>query len=71
MIHEYSVPTFVFFTVLLIGWYFISRVQTNARLKKLGDKPVLLPYKWPFGFDMLLEGIEVDSIMLPLTLVQS
>jgi hypothetical protein len=62
MLHEYSLPTVVFLAVLLIGWYIATRFKTETRLRKLGGKPPQVPYKYPFGFDMLWENIEVPVV---------
>ena len=55
----YSIPALPFLTVLLAGWYVTSLFRERAKAAKLGGMPVLLPYKWPFGWDTLLEIIRV------------
>lgn len=62
MIHErlYSVPALAFFSVLLIGWYIAAILQRRARLAKLGDRPPMVPYYLPFGWDTLFKTIEVQ-----------
>jgi len=62
MLHEYSLPLLVFFGVLSLGYYLTSRIQTHVRLRKLGAQPPTVPYRYPFGFDMLFEAIQVMSI---------
>jgi len=65
MIHEkiYSVPTLAFLTVVVVGWYIASVLQRRARLAKLGGKPPMVPYKLPFGWDVLFKTIEVPSCL--------
>ena len=61
MLHEYTLPVSLFLTIVLLGWYVSSRIRTKIRLRRLGGQAPMVPYKWPFGIDMLLESIEVGS----------
>jgi hypothetical protein len=55
----YSIPALVFLAVVVTGWYVTSLFRERAKLAKLGGRPVMLPYKLPFGVDTLWETLQV------------
>ena len=57
----YSIPALAFFSVLFVGWYVTSTLAYRSKLAKLGAKPRQVPYHLPFGIDVLIEGIQVQS----------
>ena len=65
MIHDgiYLIPTLVFGSVLLLGWYILSTIRERSKLAKLGAKPRQLPYYLPFGIDTLWIALEVLHLL--------
>jgi hypothetical protein len=57
----YYIAIFGILLYLVVG-YVKSRLRFSA-LAKLGSTPRMVPYRLPFGFDTLLETIDVAPTM--------